>query len=85
MSIRNNNQPVASNVIRIIDRRGLKKKVIAEKAGYSEQMLSDMLNGRRVIKIIDVKKLGKALGVDANALFATDSRTACVDDEAGGR
>lgn len=70
MSICNYNQPVASNVIRIIDQSGLKKKAVAEKAGYSEQMLSDMLNGRRIIKIVDVERLGKALGVDVNALFS---------------
>lgn len=69
MSICNYNQPVASNVIRIIDCSGLKKKAVAEKAGYSEQMLSDMLNGRKIIKIVDVERLRKALGVDANALF----------------
>lgn len=81
MNIQNYNQPVASNVSRIIDRRGLKKKVVAEKAGYSEQMLSDMLNGRKIIKIIDVKKLEKVLEVDANTLFMTDSRTGSQERE----
>ncbi len=72
MNIASYNQPVASNIIRIIDQGGLKKKAVAEKAGYSEQMFSDMLNGRKIIKIIDVERLGKALGVDVNALFAAE-------------
>lgn len=69
MSIKECNYPVSDNVAKIIDKKGLKRKAVAEKAGYSEQMLCDMLNGRRIIKITDVITLGKALDVNTNTLF----------------
>lgn len=70
MSIKECNYPVAENASKIIDERGLKRKAVAEKAGYSEQMLCDMLNGRKIIKISDAMRLCEALGVNTNALFA---------------
>lgn len=39
------------------------------------QELSDMLNGRRIIKVIDIQKLLEVLGefnVDANYLFGIE-------------
>ena len=36
----------------------------------SGQALSDMLNGRKIIKIADVIRLSEALGVSPNDLFA---------------
>lgn len=70
MSIANYNYPADKNIIELIDKKGLKKKSVAEKAGYSEQMLSDMLNGRKIIRISDLKRLKKALDVSYNDIFA---------------
>ncbi|MDO4175544.1 MAG: helix-turn-helix transcriptional regulator [Eubacteriales bacterium] len=69
MSIKNCNHPVDENIVRIINEKGLKRKKVAQKAGYSDQMLCDMLNGRKIIKISDVLILGKVLEVDPNSLF----------------
>lgn len=69
MSIANYNYPADKNITELIDKKGLKKKSIAEKAGYSEQMLSDMLNGRKIIRICDLKRLKKALDVSYNDIF----------------
>ena len=44
------NFPVAENIQRIINEKGLKRVYVAEKAGYTAQMLSDMLSGRKIIK-----------------------------------
>ncbi len=74
MNIEERNQPVAYNASKIIESMGLKKKAVAEKAGYSEQMLSDMLNGRKVIRIVDAVRIRDALGVDSNTLFDTEGR-----------
>lgn len=60
---------VANNVRRIMSERGLKQKVVAEWAGFSEQQFSDMLNSRRLIKDCDVVALANALSVTANDLF----------------
>ena len=69
MSIRNNNQPVADNVVKIISELGLKQRAVAEKAGFEAQTFSDMLNGRRLIKLCDVVLIAEALGVTPNVLY----------------
>ena len=65
------NEPVARNIKRIIKERGLKQYVIAQGAGYSAVQMSDMINGRKVIKPRDIVALAEALEVDAGELFAT--------------
>ena len=50
--------------------------VVAEKAGFTIQEFSDMLNGRRLIRAVDIASIINALkdvGVDANYLFMIDS------------
>lgn len=69
MTISECNSPVAENIQQIIRENGLKQTYIAEKAGYTEQMLSNMLVGRKVIKACDVIRICMALGVDANTLY----------------
>lgn len=69
MSIKSNNQPVAENITKIISDAGLKQWVIAERAGFDAQTFSDMLNGRRLIKMCDVMKIANALGVTPNDLY----------------
>lgn len=69
MQISEYNAPVAENMSRIIKDRGLKKVYVARKAGYAPQELTDMLNGRKIIKPSDVLKLACALGVGAGELF----------------
>lgn len=69
MDIKNLNTPVAENVKRIISETGLKQYVVANRIGCSAQELTDMICGRRIIKVNDIPKLGAALGVDIGALF----------------
>lgn len=69
MTISECNSPVAENIQQIIRENGLKQTYIAEKAGYTEQMLSNMLVGRKVIKACDVIRICMALGIDANTLY----------------
>lgn len=69
MTISECNSPVAENIQQIIRENGLKQTYIAEKAGYTTQMLSNMLVGRKVIKACDVIRICMALGVDANTLY----------------
>lgn len=63
------NYPVANNVSRIIDEKGLKQVYVAEKAGYSKQMLNDMINGRRLMKVKDVINLKNVLNVSYDELY----------------
>jgi transcriptional regulator with XRE-family HTH domain len=67
---------VPDNIREIIELRGLKNRAVAEKAGFSEQQFSSILNGRKVIKDIDIIAIANALEVTPNDLFArpgTDS------------
>lgn len=45
---------------------GLKQKVVAEKAGYSEKQLSAMLRGNRKIWADDYERICIALGKEPN-------------------
>ena len=69
MSTATSNKPVASNVARIIEKKGFKQKAIAERMGITNQMLSDMLNGRKAIRPEDSLLLMNALGINASELY----------------
>ena len=53
MEIADHNKPVAENILRIIREKGLKQTFVAKNAGYTPQMLNDMLTGRKIIKVND--------------------------------
>ena len=72
MNIAQMNGNVPGNIERIIDEKGLKKSSIAKKAGMKPQELTDMLNGRKLIKVKDIMTLAQALQVDMNELFKTE-------------
>lgn len=57
------------NLKELIEKSGLKNKVIAQSIGFSDKQFSDLLNGRRVIKEKDIPMICKALGTDPNELF----------------
>lgn len=63
------NRIVAKNVKRILEEKCLKQCAIAKKAGYTNQQFNDMLNGRKLMKDIDIVRIMDALEVDANTLF----------------
>lgn len=57
------------NIKNIIEQKGYKKKVIAEKMGYKENQFSDLLNGRRLVRLDDIIKLCELLEVQPNDLI----------------
>lgn len=69
MRIADFNTPAAENISRLINEKGLKQVYVAEKAGFTPQELSDMLNGRRLIKACDIPKLALALDVEINEIY----------------
>lgn len=76
LDIQTSNSIIANRVREIIKEKGLKQTAIAEKAGFSTQEFSDMLNGRRLMRAVDIASIISALrgvGVDANYLFMVDS------------
>lgn len=72
MEIADHNKPVAENIMRIIREKGLKQTFVAKNAGYTPQMLNDMLTGRRIIKVSDVVRIYPILGVDVNCLYGIE-------------
>ena len=67
------NANVPANIVRLMEKRGLKQGAVADWAGYSKQQFSDMLNGRRIIKACDVLAIANALDVEIGELFARTS------------
>lgn len=61
---------VVNNVKLIMNEKGMKQKVVAERAGFSDAEFSNMLNERRkLIRIEHIPKIAKALGVEPNELY----------------
>ena len=58
---------------RLIEVKGLKQCAVANKAGFSEQEFSNMLNGRKIIKAEDVAVIAGALDATPNDLFIDNS------------
>lgn len=67
--------PIAAGIQHIITERGLIQRAVAQRAGYTQQQFSDMMNDRKTIKATDIVPISRALGVtiqevyDAGALF----------------
>lgn len=69
MSIKELNAPVSENMKRIISESGIKQHVIAARMGCTPQELTDMVAGRRIIKISDIPRFCAVMGVDVGTLF----------------
>ena len=72
-------EDIISNLKEIIKRKKLKKGAVAAKLGFSSQQFSDILHGRKLLRIEDVPLIAKALDVDIADIFLdkkvkTDSR-----------
>ena len=63
MSIAEYNGKIPENIRKIIAEKGFKQGFIAKRAGMTDQQLTDIVNGRRIIKVSDVTSLASALGV----------------------
>ena len=81
MRIAESNAPAADNILKLIEKKGLKQVYVAEKAGYKAQELNDMLNGRRLIKVRDITRLALALDADINEIYAIGKETNEKDRE----
>lgn len=60
---------VAQNIRKILNEQGLKQKVVAKRAGYTEQQFSNILCGRKNIETDDILKIAKALKATPNELY----------------
>ncbi|MBQ2956151.1 MAG: helix-turn-helix transcriptional regulator [Clostridia bacterium] len=69
MDIATMNHGVPETIERLIAEKGMKKCIVAERAGMSAQMLTDIFANRRLLKMCDIVSLAKALGCTPNDLF----------------
>lgn len=67
---------VQRNLVRIIEDKDLKKKGVARRAGITQQALSDIIAGRKVIRADMIPALAGACGVEIPELFKEDERGA---------
>ncbi len=76
MDIATMNHGVPEAIEQIILRRGMKKCVVAERAGMSAQMLTDIFANRRLIKMNDLVALARALDCSPNEFFKNIDQSA---------
>lgn len=66
---------VQGNLIRVINEKGLIKAKVAERAGFTVQTFSAILNGRKVIRADMVPALAAAVDVQIPELFKKPEET----------
>lgn len=54
---------------KLIKSKGFIQGYVAEKAGFSIQQFSDMLNGRKLLLAEYIPRIANALGVTANEIY----------------
>lgn len=59
----------------IINEKGLKQRYVAENAGMTEQQLSDILNGRKLLRAEHIMPLCNALGVKPEDVLGDPQRS----------
>ena len=60
---------VAAGIERIIRDKGFVQGIIAQKAGFTDQQLCDMLKGRKIIRADYLVPIAVALGVSVQDIF----------------
>ena len=65
-----NQQKTIDNIRYIIRSKGLKQTFVAEKAGLTDQQLTDILNNRRLLRVEHLEPLARALGVTIETLIS---------------
>lgn len=64
-----NNQLLIKNIRDFIEEKGLKQCAVAQKAGFSANVFSSMLNERKIITAEHIPCIAYALGVEVNDLY----------------
>lgn len=61
--------PIVAGIKSLIAEKGMVQKIVAQRAGYTPQQFSDMLNDRRIIRAIDLIPISGALGVSVQEIY----------------
>ena len=66
---------IVCNIKRIIDEKGMKQGVVAERAGFTKQEFINIMNNRRkLLRIEHLHPIACAMGVDVNALCGVERK-----------
>lgn len=63
-------QKIIDNIRRLIKERGLKQTFVAEQAGMTDQQLTDILRGRKLLRVEHLAPLARVLGVSVEKLIS---------------
>lgn len=74
--VKRQNGAIPGNVLRIIKERGMRQAFVAEKAGFKNYQFYELMNGRRIIRAVDIAAIAEALNVTPNELFGIKARDA---------
>ena len=66
--------PIAAGIQHIMNERGLIQRAVAQRAGYTQQQFSDMMNDRKTIKATDIVPISRALGVSIQEVYDAGAR-----------
>lgn len=63
------------NIKNLIEQKGMKQGVVAERAGFTPQEFSNIMNERRkLLRIEHLLPIANALGVSINALYGVEEK-----------
>ena len=70
---------IINNIKMLISKKGMKQSVVAERAGFTPQEFSNILNERRkLLRIEFMPPIAQALDVDMNELYGVDDKKEAV-------
>ena len=62
------------NIKKIIKIKGMKQGVVAERAGFTPQEFSNILNGRKLLRAEYLLSVANGLGIEVNDLYCVDKK-----------
>lgn len=65
---------IITNIKKLIKNKGLKQSFVAKQAGFNSQSFSDILNGRKLLRVEHLPELADALEVEIEDFFRKKSK-----------
>ena len=65
---------IITNIKKLIKNKGLKQSFVAKQAGFNSQSFSDILNGRKLLRVEHLPELADALEVEIEGFFRKKSK-----------
>lgn len=65
---------IITNIKKLIKNKGLKQSFVAKQVGFNSQSFSDILNGRKLLRVEHLPELADALGVEIEDFFRKKSK-----------